>query len=135
MSQIESLPCDPSDLVEKVQSLAEDNPKCIQYVAYILNKLKTQQNSLQNKLDPIIVSSLCFLSMKRAAIFQNESIRELLYQMFKTEGLPQSARVKGSQDRVFTIQRLTIVINVRYGHTVWQIKYPKSVSTNMSDDN
>ena len=104
MSQIESLPCDASDLVEKVQSLAEDNPKCNQYVAYILNKLKTQRNSLQNKLDPIIVSSLSFLSMKRASIFQNDSIRELLYQMFKTEGLPQSARVKGSQVRVFTVK-------------------------------
>lgn len=125
MSQIESLPCDASDLVEKVQSLAEDNPKCNQYVAYILNKLKTQRNSLQNRLDPIIVSSLSFLSMKRASIFQNDSIRELLYQMFKTEGLPQSARVKGSQVRVY---RYIIYIKLS------TVKYPKTVSTNMSDD-
>jgi len=125
VSQIESLPCDASDLVEKVQSLAEDNPKCNQYVAYILNKLKTQRNSLQNRLDPIIVSSLSFLSMKRASIFQNDSIRELLYQMFKTEGLPQSARVKGSQVRVY---RYIIYIKLS------TVKYPKTVSTNMSDD-
>ena len=126
VSQIESLPCDPSDLIEKVQSLPEDSPKANQYVAYILNKLKTQRNSLQNKLDPIIVSSLCFLSMKRSSIFQNDSIRELLYQMFKTEGLPQSARVKGSQERVFNTTKL---ISNRSD------KYPKSVSTNMPDDN
>ena len=63
--------------------------------------------------------------MKRASIFQNDSIRELLYQMFKTEGLPQSARVKGSQVRVY---RYIIYI------TLNTVKYPKTVSTNMSDD-
>ena len=83
----------------------------VPYKTASLLKLKAQRHPHQNreKLDQVTVSALSFLALKKPALFQNDIVREHIYALLKSDGLPPSTRMKGSQFQQISILAINLL--------------------------
>ena len=66
------------------------------YLAHHLIRLKQQRSALTNRLDHVVCTALSLIAIKKPTLYQNDQIRDVIYQLFKTDGIPAPVRQKGS---------------------------------------
>ena len=80
-------------MVSTILGAGDDVTKTNGLLYFALCRIKQQRLDNRGRpLDHVTISALSFLALKKPALFQNDSIRDSIYPLLKSDGIPPSAR-------------------------------------------